>query len=109
MSQSPEGSIYMEYFVMKNFLNLIVRLSRPKAQSTWNQRHTYENKIQCCLSRPKAQSTWNKFMIISENLLGVSVARRLNLHGIYYSTKYRKGIMSQSPEGSIYMEYKRCL
>ena len=57
-SQSPEGSIYMEY---------------------------------------------SKEIRIDKNIR-VSVARRLNLHGIYLVTKIIMESVSQSPEGSIYME-----
>ena len=58
-------------------------LSRPKAQSTWNYILKLKKMKANCLSRPKAQSTWNNiqcYMLVIMNL-------------------------SQSPEGSIYMEF----
>ena len=62
MSQSPEGSIYMECIDVTGIkTDPIFCLSRPKAQSTWNKReHQGPNRDGC----------------------SVSVARRLNLHGI---------------------------
>ena len=59
-----------------------------------------------CLSRPKAQSTWNDIFINSVCTGNfVSVARRLNLHGIKMNKAQKIWYeASQSPEGSIYME-----
>ena len=40
-SQSPEGSIYMEFKIRIGNIVLKIGLSRPKAQSTWNDSNTF--------------------------------------------------------------------
>ena len=107
LSQSPEGSIYMEFLNGNSFITVNGRLSRPKAQSTWNFKKCGRNRNGSSLSRPKAQSTWNMLRLHSRPLMPkVSVARRLNLHGILLMVQVKRiDYLSQSPEGSIYMEY----
>ena len=59
MSQSPEGSttwniVFSVKKIKKN------RLSRPKAQTTWNKISLLNaTELMERLSRPKAQTTWN--------------------------------------------------
>ena len=57
-SQSPEGSNYLEY------------------------EDTYLKEALKRLSRPKAQTTWNCFLLFNKQGKSVSVARRLKLLGM---------------------------
>ena len=108
---------------------MLWRLSRPKAQSTWNtQGSTYTggtrtsqspegsiymeslpesimvNKTQVSVAR---RLNLHGIIFYIDRIMTnkiVSVARRLNLHGITNKTIGYGGDLSQSPEGSIYME-----
>ena len=82
MSQSPEGSIYMECAEMLANQDEYCSLSRPKAQSTWNAISTV-NGTYLASQSPEGS-------IYMESRLGSHV--RVMFHA------------SQSPEGSIYME-----
>ena len=80
-------------------------LSRPKAQSTWNRLRGLSYYDDKSLSRPKAQSTWNldykKYKAVFNGL------SRPKAQSTWNSITEEETItmyLSQSPEGSIYME-----
>ena len=73
----------MEFDNMDFLLDSKKSLSRPKAQSTWNTLLSVGMSLSFCLSRPKAQSTWNQKQ---------------------QQKQQKQQKLSQSPEGSIYME-----
>ena len=84
-----------------------MRLSRPKAQSTWNQLVEGLTKDTTSLSRPKAQSTWNKHLQILKKP-SFRCLSRPKAQSTWNLLKIPAKIVSQasqSPEGSIYMEF----